>query len=52
MNIVSILVALLVAALVYFVAGMFLPAPVPMIAAVIVFLVGAFGGDRFYGNRV
>lgn len=43
-SIVGILVALLVAALVYVVAALFLPSPIPLIAALLVFLLGALGG--------
>lgn len=44
---VTVIIALLLAALVYFVAGLFLPHPVPLIVALLVLLVVFFGGGSF-----
>lgn len=43
-DVVTILVALLLAALVYIIAGLFLPSPVPLILALIVLLVSVTRG--------
>ena len=48
MNIVNLLVALIVAALVYIVAATFLSTPIPLLLALLVLVVGLFGG---FGNR-
>ncbi len=46
MSIVNILVGLLVAALVYYVAALFLPGPIPIILALLVAVAAIFGGTR------
>lgn len=48
MTLTNILVSLLVAIVVYFLAAIFVPAPWPMGIALIVFLLGILGGPRYW----
>lgn len=50
MDIGSLLLGLLVAALVYVIAGLFLSPPIPLILALIVLVLALFGG--FSGRRL
>ncbi len=47
MNITNILIAAVLAYLVFLVLGLFLPYPIPMVAAILIFLSGLYGGNRF-----
>jgi uncharacterized membrane protein YccC len=49
MDIVNILVALIVAAIVYVVAATFLAPPIPLLLALLVLVLGIFGG---FGSRL
>jgi uncharacterized membrane protein YccC len=49
MDIVNILVALIVAAIVYVVAATFLSPPIPLLLALLVLVLGIFGG---FGSRL
>lgn len=46
LNIVNILVACIIAAIVYVVAAMFLSPPLPVLIALLVLVIGIFGGFR------
>jgi hypothetical protein len=51
MDIVSILVALIVAAIVYVVAALFLSSPIPLLLALLVLVLGIFRGFGTAGGR-
>ena len=48
---IAIILGLILAALTYFVAALFLPYIVAILAAVLVFLLCVFGGPSYYGRR-
>lgn len=50
MNIVNILVALIVAAIVYVVAAIFLSSPIPLLLALLVLVLGIFNGFNAGGR--
>ena len=49
MSLISLILGILVGYVVYLLAGMFLPAPLPLILGLVVFIIVAFGGQRFNG---
>ena len=46
MNVINIIIGLVLAAIAYYIAGLFLPSPIPVLIAVVIVIVALFGNSR------